>query len=165
MSDPLDVQTPFNTSLESGLRTLCILGVDEDYYFDLQHLLAFDHIVVHSGDVPEAPPSLHVAVPQRNGELLIRRTIVEEGLLLMESKGLLKRQHKDDGVFYGASDFTSIFLSSLTSEYIKKLRTRAQWAVNIYSVHKDNFFEEVFNIAFDRWTTEFQFSQLSLGEI
>jgi len=165
MPDFSEIQTPFNTSLESGLRTLCILGVDESYHFDLQHLLAFDHIVVHSGDVPEAPPSLHVAVPQRNGELLIRRPIVEEGLLLMESKGLLQRHHNEDGVFYNATDFTLIFLSSLTSHYINKLRQRAEWAVNIYSVHKDNFFEEVFNVSFDRWTAEFQFSQLSLGEI
>ena len=165
MSDTFDIQTPFNTSLESGLRTLCILGVDEDNHFDLQHILAFDHIVVHSGDVPEAPSSLHVAVPQRNGELLIRRPIVEEGLLLMESKGLLQRQHNDDGIFYNASDFTSIFLSSLTSQYIAKLRARAVWAVNTYSIHSDNFFEDIFNVAFDRWTTEFQLSELSLGEI
>lgn len=153
---------PFNSPLETGLRSICILESKIDLDFDLQHMLAFDHLVVHSGDVSDGPTSLHIESQSRNGELLVRRPIVESGLLLMESKGLVSRIFKDDGIRYAATDFSVTFLNSLTSKYIKELRERALWAVNLFHSIEGDFFAEIFNVAFDRWTTEFQLSEIAL---
>ncbi|PHR92433.1 MAG: threonine transporter [Robiginitomaculum sp.] len=153
---------PFNTPFETGLRAICILEANADLIFDLHHMLAFDHLVVHSGDIDGGPDSLHIEAQNRNGELLIRRPIIENGLNLMESKGLIYRIFNEDGIGYQATDFASVFLNSMTSNYIAELRKRATWAVGLFASVEGSFFAEVFNVAFDRWTTEFQFSEISL---
>ena len=81
----------FNSALETGIRSVCVLAADGTMKYDLQQLLAFDHLVVHTGDINNAPSSLHPNVLQRNGELLVRRSLVERGLLLMESKKLVEK--------------------------------------------------------------------------
>ena len=155
--------SPFNSALETGLRSICILESNIELDFDIQHLLAFDHLIVHSGDITDGPESLHVESQNRNGELLIRRPIVESGLLLMESKGLISRIFTSNGISYTATEFAVTFLNSLTTVYVSELRSRAAWAVSLYSSVEGDFFKEVFNVAFDRWTTEFQLSKLALG--
>lgn len=153
----------FNSALETGVRSACVLAADQTMKYDLQHLLAFDHLVVHTGDVHNAPPSLHPNVLQRNGELLIRRPLVEHGLLLMEHKKLIEKIVSIDGFYYRATDLASVFIESLTNSYIEELRKRATWAVNMYKDSGDEFFSKVFNTAFDRWRKEFQIAEISFG--
>lgn len=155
--------SPFNSVLETGLRSLYILTADIEKTFDLQQLLAFDHLVVHTGDFEDAPESLHPANPSRNGELVIRRDIVERGLLLMESKILIKRLIGSDGFSYQAGEFALGLVENLKSPYMVKLRARSNWVVQQYASSGGSLFDEVFNQAFDRWATEFQFEQLSIA--
>lgn len=163
MTDVFQSSMIFNSTLETGLRALCVLSAGEDSNYDLQQLLAFDHILVHSGDLENGPPSLHPNTSQRNGELLVRRPLVTNGLNLMGSKGLLDTTVSDRGIRYTSSDMTEVFLSSLTNQYIEQLRSRAEWAVRVFSGLDDELFYKVFNTAFDRWTTEFQFSEITMG--
>lgn len=163
MNDRARYSSPYNSALETGLRSVCILSAAYPSKFDLQTLLAFDHLTVHTGDIAGAPTSLHPNVSQRNGELLVRRRLVEEGLLLMESKNLVCRVTSEDGFYYQAADLASVFIDSLTSKYFIELNKRAEWAVNTYEGYGANIFHQVFNSAFDRWTTEFQFAHVSLG--
>ena len=153
----------FNSALETGIRSVCILAADHSMQYDLQQLLAFDHLVVHTGDVADAPPSLHPNVFQRNGELLVRRPLVERGLLLMESKRLVEKLISTDGFYYTATDLASVFIESLTNDYVTELYKRSQWAVEKYKYFGDSFFAEIFNTAFDRWTNEFQIAEISMG--
>lgn len=153
----------FNSALETGVRSLCVLNASAEMTFDLHEMLAFDHLLVHSGDVQGGPKSLHPKVSKRNGELLVRRQLVESGLLLMESKGLLHRVADKGGINYQANDLSFVFLNTLASPYVKSLRDRAAWAVEIFSDHQDTFFEEIFNMAFSRWTTEFKYSDITIG--
>lgn len=153
----------FNSALETGLRSLCILEASAPQKLDLQQLLAFDHVVVHSGDIESGPPSLHPNSSHRNGELLVRRPLVTNGLLLMGGKGLLIREVQGDGISYRASELTEVFLNSLTNDYISGLRERSRWAVSAFEGLGQRIFYQVFNTAFDRWTTEFQFSELVIG--
>lgn len=76
--------TPFNSPLETGIRSLAILAAGHPVTFDLQRLVEMDYLVVHSGDA-NGPESLHAALPLRAGELLVRRELIEKGLLLMMS--------------------------------------------------------------------------------
>ncbi len=164
MTKKLKSEHIFNSPIETGIRSLCVLVEDPNIQYDLQQLLAFDHLVVHTGDIKNAPPSLHPNVLQRNGELLVRRPLVEQGLLLMESKKLLKRSICSDGFYYSATDLASAFMDSLTNDYVIKLRERAKWAVERYKSYGNNFFAEVFNNAFDRWSNEFQVTEISIKQ-
>ncbi|WKV91525.1 ABC-three component system middle component 2 [Halomonas sp. HAL1] len=152
----------FNNALETGVRAVCILVVNLSNKFDLQQLLALDHIVVHTGDVENAPPSLHPNIVQRSGELLVRRPLVENGLALMESKRLIEKVITPDGFYYCATELAYAFIESLTNEYIKALVQRAQWAVKMYKDYGDRLFSEIFNSAFDRWRDEFQMAEMSI---
>ena len=80
---------PFNTPIESGLRSLIILAEGAPWFYDLQRLVYYDYLLVHSGDVLNGPQSLHPSLPHRSGEILVRRMIVESGLNLMFSKKLI----------------------------------------------------------------------------
>src|SRR3979411_2027900 len=75
---------PFNSALETGVRALAVLAEASPRALDLQELVYFDYLIVHSGDAG-GPTSLHPNTPLRNGELLVRRTIIEQGVLLMVS--------------------------------------------------------------------------------
>src|SRR3546814_2074924 len=72
----------FNSALETGVRSALILDAARPRSFDLAHLTWLDHLVVHTADIG-GPPSLHPDIPQRDGELLVRRRNVEAGLVLM----------------------------------------------------------------------------------
>jgi hypothetical protein len=164
MSETLHSDFIFNSALETGVRSLCILVVDLSNQFDLQQLLALDHIVVHTGDIQNAPPSLHPNILQRSGELLVRRPLVQNGLVLMESKRLVQKVITPDGFFYCATELASVFIENLTNEYIKELSQRAEWAVTMYNDYGDRLFSEIFNSAFDRWRNEFQIAEMSIAK-
>ncbi len=155
----------FNSPLETGIRSVCVLAADDSMQYDLQQLLAFDHLIVHTGDIIDAPSSLHPNVHQRNGELLIRRSLVERGLLLMESKKLVEKNISTNGFYYSATELAVIFIESLTNNYVSELYKRSQWAVEKYKDFGDHFFVEIFNTAFDRWSKEFQIAEISVGNV
>lgn len=164
MSETLHSDFIFNSALETGVRSICILVADLSNKFDIQQLLALDHIVVHTGDIENAPPSLHPNILQRSGELLVRRPLIENGLVLMESKRLVQKVITPDGFYYCATELASVFIESLTNEYIKELSQRAQWAVTMYNDYGDRLFSEIFNSAFDRWRNEFQTAEMSIAK-
>ena len=83
------VQT-FNSPIETGVRALILLAESYPNQLDLQRILEFDYIMVHTGDV-DGPPSIPPALPLRSGELLVRRQLIERGLMLMISRGLIDR--------------------------------------------------------------------------
>lgn len=164
MSETLHSDFIFNSALETGVRSICILVADLSNKFDIQQLLALDHIVVHTGDIENAPPSLHPNILQRSGELLVRRPLIEKGLVLMESKRLVQKVITPDGFYYCATELASVFIESLTNKYIKELSQRAQWAVTMYNDYGDMLFSEIFNSAFDRWRNEFQIAEMSIAK-
>ncbi len=56
--------TPFNSPLETGIRSLSILVAAYPASLDIQRLVEMDYLVVHSGDAG-GPESLHVPLPRR----------------------------------------------------------------------------------------------------
>lgn len=164
MSETLHSDYIFNNALETGVRTLCILAINLDNKFDIHQLLALDHIVVHTGDIKNAPPSLHPNIVQRSGEILVRRPLVENGIVLMESKRLIEKVITTNGFYYCATELACVFIESLTNKYIKALNQRASWAVTMYNDYGDRLFSEIFNSAFDRWRDEFQVAEMSISK-
>ena len=89
----------FNSPIETGVRALILLAESYPDQLDLQRLLEFDYILVHTHDV-DGPPSIHPALPLRSGELLVRRQLIERGLILMISRGLISRHATPKGFMY-----------------------------------------------------------------
>jgi len=124
--------SPFNSPVETGVRSLGLLVAAFPKVFDLQRLVIFDHFVVHTHDLG-GPASLHPNIPLRSAELLVRRGIVERGLQLMISRGLVERQACHEGVYYCAGEFAETFLGSLTSSASHKFCT-LNWLFNIFKL-------------------------------
>ena len=141
----------FNTSLESGVRTLSLLVAAHPAGFDVQQLAFFDYLLVHSGDVPGGPESLHPATPHRSGEFLVRRQLVEQGVRVLMSRGLVDRVLDVDGITYRASESAASILCSLSSSYSSKLRSRAQWVVERFGKQSERAIAEFFAANLDRW--------------
>jgi hypothetical protein len=151
---------PFNSSVEVGLRALAILTADHPAAHGLQRLVVLDYLVVHSDDVPGGPTGLHPQTPYRAGELLLRRGVLEQGLLLYESRGLIERRFEHDGVFYVASDIAAAFLDVFSGRYVDALRDRASWVAERFSGVSDAaLFEQV-----DGWVADWgaEFTQASI---
>jgi hypothetical protein len=148
------VQT-FNSPIETGIRALILLAESYPEQFDLQRILEFDYIMVHTGDV-DGPPSIHPALPLRSGELLVRRQLIERGLLLMISRGLVSRQATPTGFTYQAEDDAGPFLDALTAEYLDDLKDRATWVVDRFSEMNDHDVRFLLTKVYDQWTREFQ---------
>lgn len=153
--------SPFNTPLESGIRALSILVSAYPNRFDLQKLIAFDHLVVHTADVG-GPESLHPELPMRSAALLIRRSLVERGLLLMVSRGLVNRCATATGILYEASELADTFIASLESTYVTLLREKSNWVVEQFATTEEETFKNIMTKNFGNWVEEFQEVRKSL---
>jgi hypothetical protein len=151
---PDAVQT-FNSPIETGVRALILLAESYPDQLDLQRILEFDYILVHTGDV-DGPPSIHPALPLRSGELLVRRQLIERGLMLMISRGLITRHATPNGFVYQAEDDAGPFLDSLTADYLHDLQDRAVWVVERFSRMSDHEIRVMLSQVYDQWSREFQ---------
>jgi hypothetical protein len=151
---PDTVQT-FNSPIETGVRALILLAEFYPAQLDLQRILEFDYILVHTGDV-DGPPSIHPALPLRSGELLVRRHLIERGLLLMMSRGLVSRHATDTGFMYQAEDDAGPFADSFTADYLGELKDRATWVVDRFSNMSNLEIRVMLSEIYDQWSREFQ---------
>lgn len=152
----------FNGPLEAGLRAVAVLGAAYPRSFDLQRLVAFDYLLVHTGDIG-GPSSLHPPALLQSAELLVRRELVEQALLLMMTRDLVAREFGAEGIRYCAGENAAPFLSSLETAYLKALKDRAAWLVNALGDRSEQEFRMVMRRFFDRWVEEFQAAERSLG--
>lgn len=146
---------PFNSSLETGIRSLEILVAAYPAALDLERLVEMDYLVVHSGDA-DGPESLHAALPMRAGELLVRRGLIEKGLLLMRSRSFVQQITAENGFDYIAGDAAAPFLASLTSTYSQRLKERAQWAVERFACVATSEIRQMTHQLFENWSSQFQ---------
>lgn len=152
----------FNGPLEAGIRAVSILGVAYPQSYDLQRLVAFDYLLVHTGDV-DGPESLHPPTPMHSAELLVRRKLVEHALQLMMTRDLVQREITPEGIKYSAGENATIFLASLSSTYLSALKDRAGWLVGAFGSYTDAAFKRVMRRFFDDWVEEFQHVERSMG--
>lgn len=148
-------ETLFSTPLESGLRALFILEAVRPRECDLQRLVIYDYLLVHSDDVTGGPEALHPSTPLRSGELLVRRTQVEHGLRLLTQKGLVNKAFTNDGIFFTATEHAKPFLTYFKSIYAARCREISKWiAVRFESMSDDELREYIYD-NLGRWGTEF----------
>ncbi|MBA3038735.1 MULTISPECIES: ABC-three component system middle component 2 [Hyphomicrobiales] len=145
----------FNTPVECGFRLLFILSASRPALFDVQRLISYDYLLVHSGDVDTSYPSLHPAVPNRGAEWVIKRQVVDTGLSLMCARELVIRNMTDLGIYYSGSDLTSAFVGLLKTSYAEGLRDRAKWLAERFDSYTDERLQSYMAAQVGEWGAEF----------
>ena len=147
---------PFNSPLEYGLRMMFLLNTIGQTQTDLQRLICYDYLLIHSGDVTEGPKSLHPAVPFRGSEWLIKRDLIRNGLDMMFSRELLDKRFSSKGIVYQGNELTNAFLSLLKSDYASELKNRAQWVIGRFGDISDEDLSRFMSDNVGRWGAEFE---------
>lgn len=145
----------FNSPVELGLRSLCVLVELDPHRHDLQRLVLLDYLLVHSADVDGGPESLHPSVPQRGAEVLVRRAVLEPGLALYVRRGLVTVTMDANGFSYGATDRGGCFLDTLRSRYVEALRSRASWIAASFGELETSEITRYVSTELDRWGGQF----------
>jgi hypothetical protein len=121
----------FNSPFELGLRMVYLLSALRPGGADLQKLVLLDYAIVYSGDL-EGPESLHTPVPYRGAELLSRRELIEQGLYLMSTRGLVDAMTDETGITYFAGPSALTVTGTLTSRYFLALEERCRWVATTF---------------------------------
>lgn len=147
--------TLFNSPLETGVRAIVVLNAAYPRAFDVTEIAWFDHLIVHTGDIG-GPQSLHPDVPQRSGELLVRRRLVEDSLMAMRRLHLVEFVPDGDaGLLFRASEEAVGVIELMRSPYSIALRERAEWlASNVLSRSRLEL-ERLVAERIGRWRIEF----------
>ncbi|TMR03411.1 threonine transporter [Actinomadura soli] len=127
---------PLNSPLEIGMRALVLLAESHPQPLDLAQLALLDHAVLHSGDL-DGPPSLHPSLPGHTGELGMKRTVLEQALLVLIRAGLANVEADETGLVYRATESGPAFVDILEAPYVGRLRQRAEWAVHHWAPETD----------------------------
>ena len=145
----------FNTPIESGLRSMFVLVAVSPNECDLQRLVIYDYLLVHSDDVAGGPAALHPATPLRSGELLVRRSLVELGLRLLIQKGLVAKNYTKAGIYFSANRHAGKFLEYMTSEYARRCAEISKWIAGRFQPMSDDELREFIHENLGRWGAEF----------
>ncbi|HIP11915.1 MAG TPA: threonine transporter [Arcobacter sp.] len=129
----------FNNEVEIGLRILIILQSIYPKSFDVEMINYYDYFILHTKDIG-GNKSLHADVPNRFGELVVKRDLIRSSLTLLITKGLVEIKYTDNGIEYIATENTAPFLDTLSEKYIEYLNDNIQWVCNRF---KDYTYKEI----------------------
>lgn len=155
------VEQLFNSPLETGLRLLIILDRVSPQHCDLTRLGIYEYLLVHSSDVPDGPKSLHPPTPFRSSEIFVRRRLIERGLRLLESKGLVERSFGEDGIVYFATPLSKPFLSYFESTYFRRASEIAEWLAGTFKSLPIQELQSFIESNLGKWKTEFSGESLA----
>lgn len=152
----------YNSPFELGLRMVYLLSSLRPHGADLQKLVLLDYAIVYSEDL-DGPISLHTPVPYRGGELLSRRELIEQGLYLMSTRGLIDVEMNDLGITYHAGPAAMTMVKSLTSKYFLELENRCQWVATKYGTSASPDLTITFSEQGHLWGAELEISMAQEG--
>ncbi len=158
MSEKIKV---FNNELEIGLRIMIILEAIYPKSFDIEMLNYYDYFILHTKDIG-GNESLHADVPNRYGELSVKRELIRKSTKLLLSRGLIDVEYSKRGIEYKASEATSPFLLNLEEEYTKQLKKNARW---VYDKFKTYNFDDLHDFVMEnknKWGTENPYCTIGL---
>lgn len=147
--------TPFNSPYELGIRMVYLLSSLFPRSADLQKLVLLDYAVVYSADFG-GPRSLHTPVPFRGNELYSRRELIQRGLYLMSTKGLITAVHDETGISYYAGENSRTIVDSLKTSYAAALGVRCSWVADSFGDMDSLAMTNLFNDSGHRWGAEME---------
>ncbi len=131
--------------------------------YDLQRLVALDYLLVHTGDI-EGPDNLHPPTPMHSAELLVRRKLVEQSLLLMMTRDLVEREVTSEGnQVRRRRECCDVPVISIFQLFAGSLPERAVWLVETVGDLTDEQFKGMMRRFFDKWVEEFQSLEQRFG--
>jgi hypothetical protein len=156
---------PFNSTLETGIRALVVLEAFYPRRCDLLEMTWLDHLVVHTGDLDgqNVPESLHPDLPNRAGELLVRRQLVERSLRMMQRVHLVDVFDTEAGIEFCAGEDAPSYLSLLQSPYSLALKERARWIAARFAGLAASEMRTQIESRIGRWTAEFRAGDTTTG--
>ena len=151
----------FNNEIEMGLRILIILESIYPKSFDVEMINYFYYFSLHTKDIG-GEDSIHPELPNRFGELSVKRDLIHSSLKLLISKGLVEINYTDNGIEYLASELTSPFLDNLSEEYTKRLSNNVKWVCERF---KDSTYENIKQFVSEnksKWGSEISYCTIGL---
>lgn len=145
----------FNSPLELGLRLLFIFA-KTSINMDLQRLVYYNYLLIHSADVLDGPLSIHPELPLRSCELMVNRTVLKKSLTLLVSKNLVDVTYSEkEGIIYSQNSNTEEFVNYFQSNYSKMLRERAQWLCDSFDKFTGGQVADLVETNLGKWGSEF----------
>ena len=135
---------------------LFVLDAADGRPSDLQRLISYDYLLVHSGDVVDGPPSLHPSVPFRGTELIVKRDLLSAGLNRMFARELIEKSFDVSGILYRANALTTAFVGLLRTEYAGSLRARSAWVIQHFGAFDDRELSTFMTANIGKWGAEFE---------
>lgn len=145
----------FNTPLELGIRALFIISNIGSDGCDLDRLVYYDYLLLHSSDVEDGPMSLHPAMPFRSGEILVKRELLKKGLNMMISKELITIKVSGQGILYTTTELTIPFINYFESNYSNSLKQLSSWVIKRFHSLSDKELSNYINANLNKWGGEF----------
>ena len=102
---------------------------------------------------------MHPEDRSRAAEILVRRGLVDSGLALMETRGLITRAATTEGFRYQAGDEAGSFVDLLMTPYSEALKERGDWIAESILRLGDDELAALVGSRIDEWEPEFQSDQ------
>ncbi|MET1249168.1 ABC-three component system middle component 2 [Sporolactobacillus sp. STCC-11] len=153
----------YNTPLEIGLRVLIILNELTEETIDLNRLVIYDYFINHSSDFDKTSKSLRPSIPQRFGELILKRKVIQEGIYLMYSRELLDIHYTLNGIYFKSNQLTKEFLKYFDSTYALELSRISKIVIGNFKNYSDDELNLYVNNNLSKWGTEFTKESLVRG--
>ncbi|MCH9739478.1 MAG: hypothetical protein K0U38_01365, partial [Epsilonproteobacteria bacterium] len=96
---------------------------------DVEMINYYDYFSLHSKDVG-GEESLHPDVPNRSGELSVKRGLIQDSLKMLMLKGLVEHSYTKSGIEYIASEEVAPFIDNLSAIYTQDLIKSVTWVCN-----------------------------------
>ncbi|KAF6583124.1 ABC-three component system middle component 2 [Paenibacillus sp. EKM211P] len=145
----------FNSPEEVGTRILFILSLC-DKRMSSQRIMYYDYFVLHLNDIDNSYGSLHPDNPNHSSEIAVRRGIVNKGITLMLSKGLLDVKYTKTGIYYKKNNITDPFVSLFSNGYVEHLKKNIAVVNEKFSNYSDTQIYRYINKNIGSWTGEFE---------
>ncbi|MFD7076091.1 ABC-three component system middle component 2 [Nocardioides sp. NPDC059952] len=142
-----------NSPLELGLRALVLLTTSYPRSFDIDRLVLMDYCLIHSGDLG-GPPSVLPPVPNRGGELGLKRSILEHGVQLMTRARMVDVEMTSEGITYRASEEAAPFLRLVDSPLMPVLTDVAMWVATEFGEQSIEEFREIIWTVASQWNEQ-----------
>jgi predicted transcriptional regulator len=112
-----------------GLRILVILKCIYPKSLDIEMINYYDYFALHSKDIG-GEKSLHADVPNRSGELSVKRDLIQRSLKMLILKGLVENKYLDSGIEYTITKESNQIVDNFNEPYIQDLITNVTWVCN-----------------------------------
>ena len=146
----------FNNEIEIGLRVLIILNTTYPRPIDIEFINYYDYFSLHTGDIGREE-SLHAPVPNRFGELSVKRELLQRSLNYLLLKGLVKQVFAANGIEYIASETTAPFIDTLNEDYTLKLMENVKWVFEKFRDYTPGKIREYIRTNQEQWGSELSF--------